>query len=226
MSCSISVFDSCQVTCPAVASWMTTRLSPALETPPGELWYCVLCSPMQHPTMSYDLKYHHRVSSSSQLALPAMSSELLLKPRQPWASHARSGLIQPPASYFDIMMLFYLLLLIFDDVLSAFLQRSVGHWDWSADNYICWSHRWCHESLSGARHQAVCLWSLRCLGQALGHQRRNVPTDLHWPRVGHQRYLRKATHTHTLRCYILIVSECQVTQGMTKTSLSEQVWFR
>lgn len=29
-----------QVTCPAVASWTTTRLSPALETPPGELWYC------------------------------------------------------------------------------------------------------------------------------------------------------------------------------------------
>lgn len=76
-------------------------------------------------------------------------------------------------------------------------QCSVGHRDRSADDYIRWSHRWCHESLSGTWHQAVCVWSLWCLGQALGHQRRNVPTDLHWPWVRHQRHLCTDTHTHT-----------------------------
>lgn len=37
------VFDFSQVTCPAVASLMTIRSSPALETPPGELRYCTQC---------------------------------------------------------------------------------------------------------------------------------------------------------------------------------------
>lgn len=68
----------------------------------------------------------------------------------------------------------------------------MGHRDRSADYYVCRSHRWCHESLPGAWHQAVCLRSLRCLRKALGHQRRNVPTNLHRAWVGHQCYLCKA----------------------------------
>lgn len=81
-------------------------------------------------------------------------------------------------------------------VLLFVLQCSVGHWDWSADDHICWSHRRCDESVSGTWHQDVCLWSLRCFCQALGHQRRNVPTNLHWPRVRHQCYLCKL-HGHS-----------------------------
>lgn len=76
------------------------------------------------------------------------------------------------------------------------LQRSVGHWDRSADNHVCWSHRRCDESVSGTWHQDVCLWSLRCFCQALGHQRRNVPANFHWPWVRHQRYLCKL-HVHS-----------------------------
>lgn len=75
------------------------------------------------------------------------------------------------------------------------LQCSVGHWDWSADDHVCWSHRRCDESVSGTWHQDVRLWSLWCFCQALGHQRRNVPTNLHWPWVGHQCYLCKL-HVH------------------------------
>lgn len=81
-------------------------------------------------------------------------------------------------------------------VLMFVLQCSVGHWDWAADDHICWSHRRCDESVSGTWHQDVCLWSLRCFCQALGHQRRNVPTNLHWPRVRHQCYLCKS-HGHS-----------------------------
>lgn len=110
------------------------------------------------------------------------------------------------------------------NVLSAFLQCSVGHWDWSADNYICWPHWWCHESFSGARHQAVCLWSLRCLCQALGHQRRNVPTDLYWPRVGHQCYLRKATHAHALSC--MLSSNCRDLRSFTAHQVLSQVLLK
>lgn len=114
------------------------------------------------------------------------------------------------------------------------LQRSVGHWDWSADDYICWSHRWCHESVSGARHQAVCVRSLWCFGQTLGHQRRNVPTDLHWPWVRHQRHLCKAAntcdrfHTHIIKCQVLALLStllmfclCEERKGRTKFLFSE-----
>lgn len=68
-------------------------------------------------------------------------------------------------------------------------QCAVGHRDESADHGLLGPQRRRHEPVPGARPAHLRVWSLRRLGQAVGHQGQHVPADLHRPRVGHQRHL-------------------------------------
>lgn len=68
-------------------------------------------------------------------------------------------------------------------------QCTVGHRDKSADHSFLGPQRRRHEPVPVARPAHLRVGSLWCLDQTVGHQRQHVPTDLHRPRVGHQRSL-------------------------------------
>lgn len=75
----------------------------------------------------------------------------------------------------------------------SLFQCTLGHWDWPADDHICWTHRGRHEPVIGPRLPVICLWCLWCFCQTLGCEGGHVRTDLHWPRVWHQCHLCKTS---------------------------------
>lgn len=75
----------------------------------------------------------------------------------------------------------------------SLFQCTLGHWDWPADDHICWTHRGRHEPVIGPRLPVICLWCLWCFCQTLGCEGGHVRTNLHWPRVWHQCHLCKTS---------------------------------
>lgn len=72
-------------------------------------------------------------------------------------------------------------------ILYSSSQCIVGHRDRPAGYHLHWAHRWCDEFVSKSRLQDLCVRSLWCHLQAVGHPWWHVQAVLHRPRVWHQR---------------------------------------
>lgn len=82
-------------------------------------------------------------------------------------------------------------------IINLSLQCIVGHRDGAAGYHLHWPHRWCDELVSKSRLQDLCVRSLWCHLQAVGHPWWHVQAVLHRPRVWHQRRQRECwTFSH------------------------------